>query len=444
MDKLASHHLAQKVHLFFTPPHTENESRNLTIRIGFYALMVGFVICVSLSIYFLIQGQLVHIGTTSGSALATFYSLTLIKRHKFELAIAITTGFTYIAALIGIIFNTGIDDVGMQAIYPIFIMISVLLKHRAFLFYSSLTIVWIVLLVYLESAGFYVNSIDRFSPFTKGMITFALFVLTAMFMRYVVQNTIVVNQSLRRAKQEAEEANRLKSQFLANMSHELRTPLNAIIGYSEGIMEMTEDEVEVDELILDDVSRINHSGRHLLNLINAILDLSKIEAGHTEVTPQRFNLCHLMESVVETVTPMAGKNGNQLSIQPVSNDQLFVTDRQKLEQILINLLSNGAKYTRDGSITVEWFLLPLEEKRMRFLVKDTGVGIPAEQLPHIFESFRQVDNSLARSFDGTGLGLAITYQLVELIGGTIEVESEEGVGSVFRFDLPELSLDAAD
>ena len=446
MEKFAAHHIIQRLRHFFTPPQSESETRNLTIRIAFYALLAGVVICTYLFIYFYTQGQLLHIVTTGGTALIASYSVVLIKRNQVELAIAITTGFAYIAALVGILFSIGINDVGVQAIYPIFILISVLLQHRAILFYSSLTIVWIVLLVYLESIGFYTDRLDPFSPLNKGVISLSLFALTTMFMRYVVQNTIVVNQSLRLAKQEAEEANRLKSQFLTNMSHELRTPLNAIIGYSEGIVEMTEDEIEVDGLVLDDVSKINHSGRHLLTLINAILDLSKIEAGHVEITPQHFNLCDLMAGVVETVTPMAAKNGNELIVQCVSKNHPFTTDRQKLEQILINLLSNGAKYTRNGSITVEWF--PLEDKfegkRMRFLVTDTGVGIPAEQLPHIFDSFRQVDNSLSRSFQGSGLGLAITYQLVELIGGTIAVESEEGVGSTFRFDLPELSLDAAD
>lgn len=237
------------------------------------------------------------------------------------------------------------------------------------------------------------------------------------------------------ARDAAEQANRAKSLFLANMSHELRTPLNAIIGYSEMLLEDVARTGQSEEE--SDLERISTAGRHLLALINDILDLSKIEAGKIDLEIEEFEVSALVEEVIATVEPLARTKGNRLSARCGSPVGRIRSDPTKVRQILFNLLSNAVKFTRDGTIDLEVTRDDDDAAQwIRFQVADTGIGIRPEHLDHLFEAFTQADASTTRQYGGTGLGLAISRRYCELMGGDIAVESELGKGSTFSVRLP--------
>ncbi|MBA2245040.1 MAG: response regulator, partial [Gemmatimonadetes bacterium] len=230
--------------------------------------------------------------------------------------------------------------------------------------------------------------------------------------------------------QAAETANRAKSQFLANMSHELRTPLNAIIGYSEMLLEEA-GELGQAELV-PDLEKIRTAGKHLLGLINDILDLSKIEAGKMELYLERFEVAQLIHEVGSTVRPLIEKRGSTLALRLGELGQMRA-DSTKVRQILLNLLSNAGKFTEQGSVTLE---AERERGRLTFRIRDTGIGMTPEQVAKLFQPFTQVDASTTRRYGGTGLGLTISKRFAAIMGGTIQVESEPGVGTTFTLHLP--------
>jgi signal transduction histidine kinase/DNA-binding response OmpR family regulator len=238
-----------------------------------------------------------------------------------------------------------------------------------------------------------------------------------------------------RARGEAEAASRAKSTFLANMSHELRTPLNAIIGYSEMLAEDAAD--RGDQTGTQDLQKIQSAGKHLLGLINSILDLSKIEAGRMDVYLEQVNLLHLIEEVRAIVQPLIEKNANRLRIDCAPDIGSMRTDLTKLKQSLLNLLSNAAKFTKQGevSLAVTRHDGPSGDPHVLFTVKDSGIGMTEEQIGRLFEAFAQADSSTTRNFGGTGLGLAITRRFAALLGGSIDVVSTPGEGSIFMLDL---------
>ncbi len=241
--------------------------------------------------------------------------------------------------------------------------------------------------------------------------------------------------ALREAKVAAEAANRAKSTFLANVSHELRTPLNAIIGYSEMLMEDAEDE-GLDAYYAD-LDKIHSSGRHLLALINDVLDLSKIEAGKMELYLESFDVSRMLDEVVTTVGPLVYKNENRLEVNIAADLGSLHSDLTKVRQSLFNLLSNAAKFTEGGTITLEAVRGRVEGSDwLTFRVRDTGIGMTSEQMDRLFQAFSQADASTGRRYGGTGLGLAITKRFCQMMGGDISVESEPGVGSVFTIRLP--------
>lgn len=229
----------------------------------------------------------------------------------------------------------------------------------------------------------------------------------------------------------AQQANQAKSAFLASMSHELRTPLNAIIGYSEMLLEEAEEAGQA--AITSDVEKIRTAGKHLLELINAVLDLSKIEAGKMELYLETFEVAHLAGEVKTIIEPLAEKSGNTLHIAINPAVRTMRTDQTKLRQILSNLLGNANKFTSKGRIDLT--VRPIGDK-ISFEVKDTGVGISAEQLSRLFEPFTQADSSTSRKFGGTGLGLAISRRFARMMGGDIDAVSEPGKGSTFKLTLP--------
>lgn len=237
---------------------------------------------------------------------------------------------------------------------------------------------------------------------------------------------------LRRAREAADEANTLKSHFLATMSHELRTPMNAILGFSEVIR---------DQLFGDAAGRysdyaksIHTSGQHLLALINDILDLSKIEAGNYTLNPAMFCLSEVAGACATMVRPQAEKGGVTLTKSMPPGEVLVRADDRAVRQIVVNLLSNAVKFTpRGGFVSFE---LTHSGDAAVMTIRDTGIGISADFLPHVFSPFRQQDSGLSRKFEGTGLGLAITKRLVEAHGGTISIDSREGEGTIVTVRLP--------
>ncbi|MEG4504252.1 response regulator [Microcoleus sp. F6_B4] len=257
--------------------------------------------------------------------------------------------------------------------------------------------------------------------------------------------------ALQSALEAAESANRAKSTFLANMSHELRTPLNAIIGYSEMLQEEAEE--LGNEAFVPDLEKICSAGKHLLSMIDDILDISKIEAGRMDLYLETFDIHTLIESAVATARPLVEKNGNTLEVYCPDNLDTMHADMTKVRQVLLNLLSNAAKFTQNGRITIGVERIKNEPLRMKnqeessqilisnseflsFRVADTGIGMTTEQLQRVFQPFTQADASTTRKYGGTGLGLAISQRFCHMMGGSIEVSSTSGEGSTFTVLLP--------
>ena len=322
----------------------------------------------------------------------------------------------------------------------------------------------------LESAGYQV-SWQKFSPWKFSIVTalyrpdlntetfhlvwkvlgvIAAIALLALYVSYrfasrlsdtLVQARILEAQA-QEARAAAEAANRTKSAFLANMSHELRTPMNAIIGYSEMLMEEAGDVGQGD--FIPDLKKIHSAGKHLLGLINDVLDLSKIEAGKMTLYCEPIDVATMVREVESTVQPLIEKNQNHMEIQLPDHPGMMHSDLTKIRQILFNLLSNASKFTQAGRIQLtvsrgtekgaDW---------LRFAVQDSGIGMTPEQLGKLFQAFTQADASTTRKYGGTGLGLAISRKFSQMLGGDITVTSVEGQGSTFTMDLPARAPEAA-
>jgi signal transduction histidine kinase len=249
-----------------------------------------------------------------------------------------------------------------------------------------------------------------------------------------IENVRLFDEIQDKSRQLAE-ASQHKSQFLANMSHELRTPLNAIIG----VTEMLREDAEALKQDVEPLDRVLGAARHLLALINDILDLSKIEAGRMELQLESFALAPLIASVVKTIEPLAAKNANQVTVHCDAAIGTLHADQMRLRQALLNLMSNANKFTDHGTITID-ARQGQEDSRdwVSVAVTDTGIGMTGEQMGKLFQEFSQADAPTTRKYGGTGLGLAISKRFCQMMGGDITVESESGRGSTFTIRLPRI------
>jgi len=242
-------------------------------------------------------------------------------------------------------------------------------------------------------------------------------------------------QEIEDKSRQLEVASRHKSEFLAHMSHELRTPLNAIIGYSEMLQEEAEDLGEAS--FVPDLQRINAAGKHLLGLINDILDLSKVEAGRMDLYVETFGVAELIRDVQAIVAPLVVKNANALVVRADGDLGTMDADLTKVRQTLFNLLSNAAKFTERGTIALDARRETVDGRVwLEFVVSDTGIGMTPDQLGKLFQAFSQADVSTRHKYGGTGLGLAISRRFCQMMGGDVTVESEYGKGSTFTIRLP--------
>jgi signal transduction histidine kinase/CheY-like chemotaxis protein len=283
------------------------------------------------------------------------------------------------------------------------------------------------------------------SPLAVAMCAFGIMFYMAIFSYHshvqskrIVQGRKTLQEKgrlLEEAKEEAEAANQAKSVFLANMSHELRTPLNTIIGYSEMLIEEAGDVGEED--LVPDLQTIQGAGTHLLGLINDVLDLSKIEAGRMELLPEPVSIAALVEETALTARPLMDRNRNRFRVVYEGRPEVIVADPLKLRQILLNLLSNAAKFTEEGEVELAVAGAGTDGTRsVEFRVSDTGIGMTEEQRGRIFQPFVQAESSTSAKYGGTGLGLTLSRRFCRLMGGEITVTSQPGAGSTFTVTLP--------
>jgi signal transduction histidine kinase len=261
--------------------------------------------------------------------------------------------------------------------------------------------------------------------------------------RSAAENALkIANSKLAQATERAQHADNSKSAFLATMSHELRTPLNSIIGFSGVLLQELAGPLNVEQK--KQLGMVRDSSRHLLALVNDVLDISKVEAGQLRIQHQTFSVRDSIDRSVALVTPLASKKDLSIEVQIDTDLGEIITDRRRVEQVLINLLTNATKFTEQGSVTLRADTLDdyqppgtnASQSAIRIRVMDTGIGIDDSDLPDLFQPFRQIEDGLARQHEGTGLGLAISQRLLGLMGGRIDVASKKNEGSTFTVIIP--------
>ncbi|MDM8568910.1 ATP-binding protein [Thiotrichales bacterium HSG1] len=269
----------------------------------------------------------------------------------------------------------------------------------------------------------------------KSMVQKMVYINTNL--KYEIEQRKTAEIAMLKAKEDAEGANLAKSNFIANMSHELRTPLNAIIGYSEMLSEDLQDEHIDHKQSYKDMLKVTNSAKYLLNLINDVLDISKLEAGKVDLFIEKVYLQELLEDIEASVQPLISKKNNELKLQIIDILGEIDTDITKTRQIVFNLLSNAAKFSENNVITLQAKLINKNNKEhINIQVIDQGIGMTEIQLSKIFKSFTQADSSTTRKYGGTGLGLAISKKFAQMMGGDITVTSSYGEGSIFTLELP--------
>lgn len=361
---------------------------------------------------------LVYVASFTAYSLAMLGSILSKRYVTWRRYLATVLDMSYVTA--GLVFSGGASS-PLFLLYLWLILAQALRRRRSLIYVAQITALsQYLLVIYLDKlAG-------------KETMESAFVVLTLIFFPL---NMNIFFKIMMSARQAADQANKAKSRFLANMSHELRTPLNAIIGYSEMLTENAE--ARKDHRDVEDLNRIRDSGYFLLDLINEILDISKIEAGKMEIHPERFEVSAFVNEIVNSVSPLMQVNNNNLVIDCDKGVGCIYTDKKKLRQTLLNLLSNAAKFTSVGTVTLRvkcetendlpWIL---------FSVVDTGIGVAESRLQYLFEPFAYAETTDDKKFSSSGLGLAISKRFCEMLGGNIDARSKPGTGSEFTVRLP--------
>lgn len=435
------HDMLKRIFNFVTYlPEFEDDDSLSAAQYTLFAYLTGLSFAFGLVIYYIMQRQRPYALLIGIILLVGLYGVIELRRGRLPESIALPTVLVIFLTILLVTFGNGLHGLGLFVLFPFFVVLAYFTHRRNIIILGVGLFIWIWALYLLEINEFYLYRDSDIPLFWRAFFISAIFIFSLALLQISYQRINRINKNLRISKIGAEEANLAKSNFLATISHELRTPLNAIIGYSEFILEELE-EVDFSDEHQRDLVKIKKSGESLLGMINNILDLSKIEAGRLTLSMSTFSVAGLIKEVVEVVMPMAQKNVNQIDISNrLSFDEdMITTDRQLVRQILLNLLSNAAKFCENGliSVDIECAQHPHTGKdAFLFTVQDTGIGIRLEKLEEIFKPFAQSDNSLSRKFSGTGLGLAISYKYACQLGGVLSVESEEGIGSIFRLYVP--------
>ena len=378
-----------------------------------------------------LQDPFFFVAVTIVVVFAVAYALSRTANYMSAaiLTVAVLPPMTLVAVYF---IPTGIDSLLVYITLDV-LLASMLLPVQGTLIVGAANIVLLLLLPVI-SPDISFNALTP--PLSFNVIMSSLILLAASIRHQDLQQIEKQTADLSEAVRQAEIANKLKDHFLANMSHELRTPLNAIIGFTEVTLMGLTGEITAETRRASE--RIHHNSERLLQLIDDILDISKIEAGRVEILNQPFSPAEMLSSVELSLKPQATNKGLVFAteLDPKLPPKL-IGDAKRLEQILINLTSNAVKFTEKGSVTVVLKRLSTEE--WAILVSDTGIGIPPHSLETIFEKFRQVDGSSRRAYGGSGLGLAIVRELALLMNGSVKVKSPPGAGSTFTVTLPLIS-----
>jgi signal transduction histidine kinase len=397
--------------------------------------------------------QLATTGSTAASTLAFVVALVVLARGRHELSAKLATAGGVISVTMSMVTNP--SDTALLILVS---SLAILLLVPPTLFAGQkLTRGWLGVII----ATFYVGVGARVALRGNDMVETqdALFVALisppiCLLIQWLLTKRLVVqledalaeseglradleqqNSELAESRELAEKASHAKSVFLANMSHELRTPLNAVIGYSEMLAEDAEDSGQ--DQILADVRKIEGAGQQLLAMIDDVLDMARIEAGHTTAHAERFEVSELVADLEQLAGPLVARHGNTFAVEVDEGVGELHTDRAKLRQVMSNLISNAAKFTEGGEITLRVRPTRLDgEEAAAFALEDTGVGMDEVTQVRVFEPFVQADESDTRTHGGTGLGLNLVTRLTGMLRGTVEVESEVGVGSTFTVVVP--------
>ena len=390
--------------------------------------------CLVIPIAFIVNSQIKKVKTLYGAqnvALAYVFALAAIL-NVMIIMLAVPTSIYYTGLVLIAIGALGFFPWSKK--YFIYVVLVIFLPYIAIIYSMGPSKQELIGLIFI---GFFINGVITIlwviRYYRENLrikeITARLELKSEIEKRREAENDLI------EARDVALQASKAKSTFLANMSHELRTPLNAIIGYSELLQESTGS--DGNQEYIKDLKKIDAAGKTLLDLINGVLDISKIEAGQMTLSIEEFDLADMLHDVESVLQPLVDKNNNQLTIDYPANLGLMRTDETKLRQVLYNLGSNASKFTHNGDINLSVHVTTIEKQEwLRFDVRDTGIGMTSEQSEKVFNEFTQADSSTTRKFGGTGLGLSICKRFCIMLGGDIFVQSEKDVGSTFSVLIP--------